>query len=227
MLKKVIQFNAGDFGVIAALGCALFAVLQLVINVVMLVVKPDTVPTLCGILLPIILGLILFMFFMSNLAVNFDFLLRCSVTRKRALGSLLVLLVLEAAEAVVISLLLTQVDRFIAQAWVRARPGLGIEEFSIPLWGVILGYAAVLLLGLVSGAALHRFGRKAFWVLWGVWMVLVLLMNSTDWWEALFHGAALAWFGGATVLALVLGIAAALAAVGWAVWTMLHACVKN
>lgn len=227
MLKKVIRFNAGDFGVIALTGCGLFLVLQIIISTIMLTVKPDTVPTLCGVLVPIILGFFLFLFFMSNLVVNFDFLLRCSVTRARALGALVILLVLEAAEAVILSLLLTQADRRIAQAWARARPGLGIEEFSIPLWGVILGYAAVLLLGLVSGAALQRFGRKAFWVLWGGWMAFILLMNSTDWWEALFHGAALAWFGSASILALVLGVAAVLAAVGWSVWTMLHARVTN
>lgn len=227
MLKKVIRFNAGDFAVIAAAAGGLFLLLQLVINIVMLTVKPDTVPTLCGILMPVMLGFILLLFFMNNIVVNFDFLLRCSVTRTRALGSLVVLLVLEAAEALALSLLLSQADRLVAQAWVRARPGLGVEEFSIPLWGVALGYLAVLLLGLVSGAALQRFGRKAMWILWCGWMAIALLSSSTDWWEALFHGTVLAGFVSAPAVALALGGAAVLAAVGWAVWTLLHATVRN
>lgn len=227
MLKKVIRFNAGDFAVIAAAAGGLFLALQLIINIVMLTVRPDTVPTLCGVLVPIILGFILLIFFMSNLVVNFDFLLRCSVTRARALGSLLLLLVLEAAEALALSLLLTQADRLIARAWVAARPVLGVEEFALPLWGVALGYLAVLLLGLVSGAALQRFGRKAFWVLWAGWMAIALLASSSDWWEALFHGTVLAGVANAPAVALALGGAAVLAAAGWAVWTMLHACVRN
>ena len=117
MLKKVIKFNAGDFGVIAAAGFGLFLVLQIIITTVMLTVKPDTVPTLCGILVPVILGFILVLFFISNLVVNFDFLLRSSVTRRTALGSMLVLMVLEAAEAAVLSLLLGKVDVLIARAW--------------------------------------------------------------------------------------------------------------
>ena len=227
MLKKVIRFNAGDFAVIAAAAGGLFLLLQLVINIVMLTVKPDTVPTLCGILMPVMLGFILLLFFMNNIVVNFDFLLRCSVTRTRALGSLVVLLVLEAAEALALSLLLAQVDRLIAQAWVRARPGLGVEEFALPLWGVALGYLAVLLLGLVSGAALQRFGRKAFWVLWAGCMAISMLASSSDWWEALFHGTVLAGVASAPAVALALGGAAVLAAAGWAVWTLLRATVRN
>lgn len=223
MLKKVLKFNVADFGVIAAAGCGLFLAIQLVINTVMLTVKPDTVPTLCSILVPIILGFILLIFFINNLLVNFDFLLRCSVTRKQALGSVMVLLALEAAAAIALSLALGQADRLIARAWVAARPELTVEEFfSPPVWGMALGYAAVLLLGLITAAFFQRFGRRALWVLWGFWMAFAFGINLVDW-DAL--GSRLSFLPlplVAVPVALVL-----LAAAAWSVHEMLWATVRN
>lgn len=223
MLKKVLKFNVADFGVIAAAGCGLFLVIQIIINTVMLTVKPDTVPTLCSILVPIILGFILLIFFINNLLVNFDFLLRCSVTRKQALGSVMVLLALEAAAAIALSLALGQADRLIARAWAAARPELTVEEFfSPPVWGMALGYAAVLLLGLITAAFFQRFGRRALWVLWGFWMAFAFGINLVDW-DALgnrlnFLPLPLV----AVPVALVL-----LATAVWAVHEMLRATVKS
>lgn len=223
MLKKVLKFNVADFGVIAAAGCGLFLVIQIIINTVMLTVKPDTVPTLCSILVPIILGFILLIFFINNLLVNFDFLLRCSVTRKQALGSVMVLLMLEAAAAIALSLALGQADQLIARAWAAARPELTVEEFfSPPVWGMALGYAAVLLLGLITAAFFQRFGRRALWVLWGFWMAFAFGINLVDW-DALgnrlnFLPLPLV----AVPVALVL-----LATAVWAVHEMLRATVKS
>lgn len=225
MLKKVLQFNAGDFGVIAAAGCGLFLVIQIIINTVMLTVKPDTVPTLCSILVPIILGFILLIFFINNLLVNFDFLLRCSVTRAQALGSVMVLLALEAAAAVVLSLVLGQADRLIARAWAAARPELTVEEFfSPPVWGMVLGYAAMLLLGLITAAFFQRFGRKALWVLWGFWMAFAFGINLVDW-DKMANRLNL--FSGSLPLVAVPIALVLLAAAVWSVHEMLRATVKS
>lgn len=224
MLKKVLKFNATDFAAIAATGCALFLVIQAIITAVMLAAQPDTVPTLCSVLVPIILGFILLVFFINNLLVNFDFLLRCSVTRKQALGTLLVLLVLEGVAAVAVSLVLGQADRLIAQAWVSARPELEIVAFSLPLWGVALGYAGLLVLGLIAAAFLQRFGRKAFWVLWAGWMVFAFGINLVDW-DAL--GENLNLYSGSLPLVAIPIALVLLAAGAWSVWELLRATVKN
>lgn len=225
MLKKVLQFNAADFGVIAAAGCGLFLAIQLVINIVMLTVRPDTVPTLCSILVPIILGFILLIFFINNLLVNFDFLLRCSVTRKQALGSVMVLLALEAVAAIAVSLALGQADRLIARAWAAARPELTVEEFfSPPVWGMALGYAAVLLLGLITAAFCQRFGRKALWVLWGFWMVFAFGINLVDW-DAL--GERLSFLSGSLPVVVLPIALVLLAAAVWSVREMLRATVRS
>lgn len=225
MLKKVLRFNAGDFAVIALVGCILFLIIQAVVTVVMLAVKPDTVPTLCGILIPVILGFILLIFFINNLLVNFDFLLRCSVTRKQALGSVLALLALEAVTAIAVSLVLGQADRLIARAWAAARPELTVEEFFIPpVWGMALGYGALLLLGLIAGAVLQRFGRKAMWVLWGGWMALALGINLVDW-DALVGRLAIL-SGSLPLIAIPVALVLLSAAV-WSVRVMLRATVRS
>lgn len=225
MLKKVLKFNIADFGVIAAAGCGLFLAIQVVISTAMLTVKPDTVPTICGILVSAILGFILLIFFINNLLVNFDFLLRCSVTRAQALGSVMVLLALEAAAALVLSLVLGQADRLIARAWVAARPGLTVEEFFIPpVWGMALGYAALLLLGLITAAFLQRFGRRALWVLWGFWMVFAFGINLVDW-DKLANR--LSFLSGSLPLVAVPIALVLLAAAVWSVREMLRATVKS
>lgn len=225
MLKKVLQFNAADFGVIAAAGCGVFLAIQAVINVVMLTVKPDTVPTICGILVPAILGMILLIFFINNLLVNFDFLLRCSVTRRRALGSVMVLLALEAAAAVVLSLALGQADRLIAHAWVSVRPELTVEEFFLPpVWAMVLCYAGVLLLGLITAAFCQRFGRRALWVLWGFWMAFAFGINLVDWDKL---GERLNLLSGSLPLVAVPIALVLLAAAAWSVHELLRATVRN
>lgn len=224
MLKKVLKFNASDFAAIAATGCGLFLAIQTVITIVMLAVKPDTSVTLCSILVPIILGCILLIFFVNNLLVNFDFLLRCSVTRKQALGSVMVLLALEAVAALVLSLVLGQADRLIAQAWVAARPELEIEDFSLPLWGVALGYVGVLAVALISTALVQRFGRRGFWVLWGLWMAMAFGINLVDW-DAL--GERLSFLSGNLPVVVFPIVLVMLAAGAWSVHEMLRATVKN
>lgn len=225
MLKKVLKFNIADFGVIAAAGCGLFLAIQVVISTVMLTVKPDTVPTICGILVSAILGFILLIFFINNLLVNFDFLLRCSVTRAQALGSVMVLLALEAAAALVLSLVLGQADRLIAQAWTAARPELVVEEFFLPpAWGIALSYAGLLLLGLIAAAFLQRFGRRAFWVLWGFWMAFAFGINLVDW-DAL--GERLRFTSNSLPFVVVPIALVLLAATAWSVREMLRATVKS
>lgn len=219
MLKKVIRLNAGDFGVIAAVVGGAFVLIEVLVNIVMAIVKPDTVPTLCGILLPCAAFMLCLFVNVFQVPASFDFYLRFGLTRKRALGATLTLMGVETLFAFVLTWILAQADRLGPVIWTNLRPGIGVEEFSIPLWGYALMAVAAVLLGLISGSVIQKFGRKAMWILWVGFMVFLTGMNATDW--DLFEP------GTTPPAALAVGSVMILAAVCWSVRTLLRASVKN
>lgn len=219
MLKKVIKLNLDDFGVIAAVLGSVFLLIESTVNIVMAIVKPDTVPTLCGILMPCVAFIGCLFINVFQVPASFDFYLRFGLTRRRALGATLVLMSVETLFASVMAWILAQTDRLMPVIWTAARPGIGVEEFSIPLWGYALMALAAVLLGLISGSVIQRFGRKAMWILWVGFMVFVTSMNITDW--DLFEQ------GTIPPAAIIVGTVLILAAVCWSVWTLLRAAVKN
>lgn len=219
MLKKVIKLNASDFGVITAVVGGAFLLTELIVNIIMAIIKPDTVPTLCGILVPCIAFMLCLFINVFQVPASFDFYLRFGLTRKRALAATLTLMGVETLFAFVLAWIFAQADRLGPVIWTSLRPGIGTEEFSIPLWGYALMVAGTVLLGLISGSVIQRFGRKAMWILWVGFMVFITSMNATDW--DLFET------GSIPPAAIIVGAVLILAAVCWSVWTLLRATVKN
>lgn len=220
MLKKIIELNADDFGVIAAVVGGAFLLTELIVNIVMAIIKPDTVPTLCGILVPCAAFMLCLFVNVFQVPASFDFYLRFGLTRKRALAATLYLMSVETLFAFVLALVFAQADRLMPVIWTSLRPGIHIAELSlIPLWGYALMAVAAVLLGLISGSVIQRFGRKAMWILWVGFMAFVTAMNATDW--DLFEPGII------PPAAMILGAVLILAAVGWSVWSLLRATVKN
>ncbi len=217
MIKKVFELNKSDFALYTAVDVGVFLVWQLIATVIMLAVKPDNSAALGAIFVPVFGGFILLIGNSANCTVGFDLLLRFSVTRKKALAGTVVLLLAEALFTMGLGWLLGKADVAIAHAWLNL-PYVDVVdiEFSFPLWGMALAAVVLTLLSLGVGAALQRFGRKAFWVLWAGWMLLVVFMNEIDW-DRLFAMDA-------TVPTLVIG--SALLGI-WGCWSFLHTAVKQ
>lgn len=219
MLKKVIKLNASDFGVIAAVVGGAFLLTELLVNIIMAIIKPDTVPTLCGILVPCAAFMLCLFVNVFQVPVSFDFYLRFGLTRKYALGATLALMSVETLYAFVLAWIFAQADRLGPLIWTSLRPGTGVEEFSIPLWGYALMALTAVALGLISGSVIQRFGRKAMWILWVGFMVFVTSMNVTHW-DVLELGTI-------PPAALAVGGVMILAAVCWSMWTLLRATVRS
>lgn len=219
MLKKVIKLNASDFGVITAVVGGAFLLTELIVNIIMAIMKPDTVPTLCGILVPCIAFMLCLFINVFQVPASFDFYLRFGLTRKYALGATMALMSIETLFAFALAWLFAQADRLVPVIWSSLRPGTGIETFSIPLWGYAVMALAAVVLGLISGSVIQRFGRKAMRILWVGFMVFVTGMNATDWDIFELESISLA--------AIAVGAVMILAAVCWSVRTLLRATVKN
>lgn len=181
MLKKVIKLNLDDLAVITAVLVGVFLLLELIVGIIMAAVKPNSVPTLAGLLLPCVAVVMGAFINVMHIPMTFDSMLRYSVTRKSALVCTLIVMVLETAWAFLLTLALAQVDRLIAGLWLRARPDLFLEELAVPLWGVVTMAAVIIPLGLVGGTALHRFERKALWVIWGGWLAFIIVRGVLGW----------------------------------------------
>ncbi len=217
MIKKVFELNKSDFALYTAVEVGVLLIWELIATVIMLVVKPDNSAALGAIFVPMFGGFILLIGNSANGTVGFDLLLRFSVTRKKALAGTVVLLLTEALFTMGLGWLLGKADVAIAHAWLNL-PYVDVVdiEFSFPLWGMALAAVVLTLLSLGVGAALQRFGRKAFWVLWAGWMLLVVFMNEIDW-DRLFAMDA-------TVPTLVIG--SALLGL-WGCWSFMHTAVKQ
>lgn len=220
MVKKMLKLNASDFGVCAGVIGGFFLLLELIINIVMAAVKPDSVPTMAALLLPCTAFMMCLCINVFQVPLQFDLLLRFGVSRRRALAGVVGIMACETVFAFLVALVLAQVDRLIANLWLAARPELELEVLAVPLWASALMAAGALALGLVCGAVIQHFGRKAMAILWVAFMAFVVLMNATGW-DVLDE---LGSIPPAAIAAAALAVAAALA---WSVRTLLRACVKK
>lgn len=220
MIKKVLKLNCRDFIIPLALIGGVFLLWEIIEAVIILALKPDSSAALGGVFLPVVGGFFAVIACTANYTVGFEMLLRTSVTRKNALLGAVCLTVLETVYALGLGWLMGQVDRLIARAWTTLPWVERVDvDISIPLWGLALATVVITLLGLGAGAALQRFGRTAFWILWAGYMLVVVFMNQIDW-GFLFEGdrllASLPVLG---VFAVALG--------GWGIWSLLHTTVRQ
>lgn len=92
-----------------------------------------------------------------------------------------------------------------------------VEDFSLDWWWFPLLAAAAVLLGLIIGAVILRFGRRGGWTIWCIWMLCCFVPQ----------------LGGATLLSdwlEYLAVLAVLFVAGlfvWSVWYLLRAPIKN
>ncbi len=219
MIIKTLKYNLDDLIVPTAVLGGAFLLLEAVIAVILYAVHPDTTATLGGVLLPAFALLLVVILDMTHPVMTFEVMLRFSVTRRGALASVLATMFFETAYTLGLGYLLGGLDGFIARSWARALPwirSVEMTDVTFPLWSLPLAVVLIVLLALGAGAALQRFGRRAFWVLWAVWMVFILGVNQVDWERLL----GLHW------LIPVLAVAALAAAV-WGAWSLLRASVRR
>lgn len=243
MLKKIIRLNLSDIGLVFFLMSVFFLTQQIIVAAVMAFLKPEGSIFIAGPILTLAAAILALIMGINNMAVGFDFALRFSQTRRRALGSYLALTGLECALAGGLAVLFDWVERHISVELWRVLAGrvlvaveishgyyeipdnipweqvLKVEDFSfLPWWGPLAAALVIGLLGVVQGAATQRFGAKSIWgILLLCWMPGILL-NLFDWSSHTMDRA---------LVPLLAGLAlAGLAAVVWAFRSLLHAVIK-
>lgn len=242
MLKKLIRLNLDDLLLWLAVEGGLFLVIQIIIGCVMRFGRPETSVTISCVLFPIVGGVLGVIAGSVHIVFSFDLALRFGQTRRRALGLALGVISFETAFAMALGGALAALERLLAPTlWARLaeRDGwamgnlmpipedmlvngvpvskkiLLIEEFTLDWcwWPLIFG--ASIVIGVIVGALLYRFGSKGGWVIWGICVAPMLLS------QLLPKGILTA--GWLIPLLTVLLLAAFL----WSVWYLLHAVVRQ
>lgn len=219
MLKNAIKMNLEDLWPFLAVEGGFFLLYEIIEAIILFVGKPDTSGAIAG-LIVLAMGIMMNLFVGGCYPVlNMDMLLRYSVTRKTALFATLGTMTLNMAVSMTFAALLGWVDHFIAQAYVNALPWVvGVESVEPPLWAYFVVGLGVVCLAFGAGAVLQKFGRKAFWVLWGAWMLLIVGFNIVDWHVLdTLNVPMMAVAAGAACLVSLLGGS----------WLMLRTSVKN
>ena len=182
MLKNAIKMNLEDLWPFLAVEGGFFLLYEIIEAIILFTVKPGTSGAVCG-LIVLAMGIMMNLFVGGCYPVlNMDMLLRYSVTRKTALFATLGTMTLNMAVSMTFAALLGWVDHFIARAWVSALPWVvDVESLEPPLWAYFVVGLGVVCLAVGAGAVLQKFGRKAFWILWAAWMLLIVGFNIVDW----------------------------------------------
>lgn len=182
MLGKAIKMNLEDILPLCGVVGAFFLLYEAIEAVVLFTVKPDTSGAVCGMILVAVCAMMNLFAGCSYPVLNVDMLLRHSVTRKTALFATLGTMTLNMAVSMAFAALLGWADHFIAHAWVNALPWvMEVESVEPPLWAYFVAGLGVVCLAFGAGAVLQKFGRKAFWILWCAWMLLIVGFNIVDW----------------------------------------------
>lgn len=143
---------------------------------------------------------------------HFTLCLQMGVTRKNFLSSYVVFKVIKNMLALSIIAILGAVERFVSKNLVSKLLRVRfVDNYSQVFSGralVVTISLAVLLafLTVFVGAALLRFGRIAFWVLWALWMIVFLKSPDNISVPAFFHADILVFVTVWLAMAAVIGI---------------------
>ncbi|MCI9171080.1 MAG: hypothetical protein HFF42_09175 [Lawsonibacter sp.] len=241
--KKLVKLNLDDLALYLGVEGGLFLVIQIIIGCVMHFGRPDTSVTVACILFPIVGGFTALVAGISHVGVSFDQALRFGQTRKRALALTLGLCAFESAFALVLGGLLALAERFLCvPLWARLAGMNGwamgnimpvpegamvngalvpektllIETFTLDWYWWLLIFALAVGGGVIVGALIQRFGGKGGWIIWGICVVPMLLLQIFP--KELVSS-----------VELVVPVLAVLFVAGflWSVWSLLHAVVRS
>lgn len=243
MLKKLIRLNLDDLWLTVGVVGFFFLLIHLGTAVVLhfFFASEHSSLLLSGVVLPIVSAIVIAILSLGHTMLNFTTAVKFSQNRRRALGLTLGLVGFEATCSMGFAALLALLERAVAPRfwmWLTGaqyltvwRGGqirqddsswavtLFVEDFALDWWWFPLLAAAAVLLGIIMGALILRFGRRGSWVLLVLWMTICFAPQLLPW-DA-------SWFTLPWQYMAVGGGIIVLAGLTWSVRYLLRAPIKS
>lgn len=248
MLKKVIALNLDDLYIIWGIPIGIFLLTHLITAGVLAFFHADSSLMISGALLPVCSAIVMTIVTVAHIGFSFFQALRFGQTRHRALGQAMGLIAFEASCSLILTVLLTAVEKWLApRFWLLLSgyqafewgidgiivpdPALGaspvsetvsallIEDFTLNWWWFPLLILGGILIGIIISTITSRFGSRGGWALWGTWMLMCFGPQLFGT-RAILVGDFLIWTG---IVVCISGLAALI----WSFYYLLHAPVKQ
>jgi len=213
-IKDFSEVNYTDWLVVLGGPAAIFLLLQLIIDGVMIAIKPDETIFMSCVLLAMVAFVCCFAVSHGNFTINYPQLIRFGLTRKRAfrvVGGMTGLMLLGcAALSTALILFERTLSMHIWRSFSR-NPALLVEDFGFVWWAVPLAALGGWLVGLFGAALVLRFGGKG------------QMFGFTLYFGGLIGFQALPWKTHEVTNILIPALVVfAIAAAVWSVWTLLR-----
>jgi len=218
-LTCLLKLNASDLRPVLGMVALPWLLVHVVTAGVMLLVRPDESIFISGILLPICVGVAVFMATSGNTMVTFSQAVKFSATRKTALKLTLLQTLLESALALALGLALLAFERNLAMPLWRVlsgNMGLLVDDFGYVWWAIPAGFAAGYLIGLWYGTLVLRYSRKGFWLFYFLCIGSPAAMQLLPWKT---HEV--------TNILIPVLIAALILSAVWSIWALLRLSITK
>ena len=227
-MKQYIWMNKAEFLLIALIPAGGLAVIWFFTALGNALSAQHSILIFGGLILPLMAGAIALFSSMGQILLTYDQSVKLGRTRRETVACLLGLSLLKSFSAFLISWVLCLAEESAAGSfWPLFFPDAERESLFLhifPLWGQAVAAVVCPLAGIACGALIHRFGRKAFWVIWFIWTAGFLWIGNMD--HDRFDHLLRAM--GISLLPLALAVSGLLLAglLFWGLWYLLHAAIK-
>ena len=201
MLNRYIKANRSDFLMFPLLMAVPFLLIEGFLAVMVGGFHEHSIPLMGGVIALLSGGIVLLVAVIGLVICYFDVFLSFGRTRRQALGMVAKLAALYTVLCSALGVLLMELEQHLVPgllakiggfAEYRLEP-LSIPEGSVPpagvlytapvplpWWAVPLIFAGVALVGFIAAAIIRRWGGKAGWTLYGIFLISLLSFNYTD-----------------------------------------------
>ena len=252
MLRKLLNLNRNDLLLYLGIIGGTFLAAQIVTACALVFSDARGIPMVSGIILPITACVLIAFAGAANVGVSFGQALRFGQTRRRALGLTAGMTAVQGAAVMLLSLLLTALERLLLPAlwlalsgaerlmWGEVPPLPAVWEGTDQGWQALLDelsstlyvdfylldwwwYLLLPLIGLLAGFIIGAFlQRFGGRGAWVIWGIWMVLTFAP---QLLGYNVLMIgqWSQWMGAAAVVFAVAAGI----WSVWSLLHAVVKN
>lgn len=201
MLNRYIKANRSDFLLFPLFMAVPFLLVEGFLAVLVGGFHEHSVPLMGCVIALTAGGIVLLVAVVGLVTSYFDIFLSFGRTRREALGMVAKLAVLYTALCSVLGVLFIQLEKHLVPGLLAKIGGfaeyrlesLCIPEGSVPpadvlytapiplpWWAVPLIFAAVALVGFIAATVIRRWGAKAGWTLYAIFLISLLTFNYTD-----------------------------------------------